>query len=118
MNNKLSTLLAVSAIGLSLAAMSASAADTETLHVNVPFSFTAGKTTMPAGAYTVYENEAHLVMIRGAKGAVLLLGTPGSESVEEKNALSFERTSKGVELRTIHAAGRATSVVPAVLNEK
>ncbi len=118
MKNTLSTLLAFGAIGLSLAALPAFAAETETLHVNVPFAFTAGKTALPAGEYTVSENNAHLLMIRGSKASVLILGTPGTETQDEKNALGFERTAKGIQLRSIHAAGRTSSVIPAVVNEK
>lgn len=118
MKNTLSTLLAYSAIGLSLAALPAFAAESEPLHVNVPFAFTAGKTALPAGEYTVYENNAHLLMIRGAKASVLILGTPGVEAQDEKNALGFERTPKGIQLRSVHSAGRPSAVIPAVVNEK
>jgi hypothetical protein len=118
MNNKLTTLLAFSAIGMSFAAMPASANELEPLHVTVPFAFTAGKTAMPAGEYTVYENNSHLVMIRGTKASVLILGTPGVDSQDAKNSLGFERTSKGIALRSIHAVGKATSVIPATVNEK
>jgi hypothetical protein len=119
--NKLKTLTAFSAIGMSIAALAATPAfgsEFESLHVTVPFSFTAGKTVMPAGEYTVYENESHLVMIRGDKGSVLLLGAPGTEQQDEKSSLSFDRTSKGFELRSIHSAGRPDSVIPAVVKEK
>jgi hypothetical protein len=118
MTNKLSTLLAFSAIGMSFAALPAFGGDTSTLHVNVPFSFTAGKTVMPAGEYTVYENDAHLLTIRGVKSAVMVLAAPGTESDSETSALSFERTGKGFSLRTVRAAGRPSSVVPATLGEK
>src|SRR5580704_10649139 len=104
MTNKLTTLLAFSAIGMSLAAMPAFGGDLTPLHVNVPFAFTAGKTAMPAGEYTVVETDTHLVTIRGAKSAVMVLASAGNES-DETNALGFERTSKGFSLRTVRAAG-------------
>jgi hypothetical protein len=117
MTNKLRTLLAFSAIGMSFAALPAIAG--EPLHVNVPFAFTAGKTSMPAGEYTVYENEAHLVLIRGAKSSVMVLGTPGSDSQGGGNSLGFERTSNGgFSLRSIHAVGQPSSVLPVVKGEK
>jgi hypothetical protein len=117
MTNKLRKLFAFSAIGMSFAALPAIGG--ELLHVTVPFAFTAGKTAMPAGEYTVYENEAHMVLIRGAKSSVMLLGTPGTETQDEKNALGFLRTSKGgFTLRSIHSFGQPTSVLPVVNGEK
>jgi hypothetical protein len=117
MTNKLRTLLAFSAIGMSFAALPAMGG--EALRVNVPFAFTAGKTAMPAGEYTVYENEAHLVLIRGTKSSVMVLGTPGSDSQDDRNVLGFERTSKGgFMLRSVRSAGRASSVLPVINGEK
>jgi hypothetical protein len=119
MNNNLKTLLAFSAIGMSFAALPAIGGELQPIHVNVPFSFTAGKTNLPAGEYTVYENDSHLVTLRGSKTSVMLLGTAGSYSQDETaSSLGFERTSKGFQLRTIKAAGRPASVVPAVASEK
>jgi hypothetical protein len=116
MTNKLRTLLAFSAIGMSFAALPAIAG--ETLHVTVPFAFTAGKTAMPAGEYTVYENEAHMVLIRGAKASVMVLGTPGTESQDDKNSLGFQRTRAGFTLRSVHAFGQPTSLLPVLNGEK
>jgi hypothetical protein len=113
MTNKLRTLTAFSALGLSLAALPAFGSELETLRVTVPFAFTAGKTSLPAGDYTVYENDSHLLMIRGNKGSVLILGTPGTEAEDEKSALSFQRTDKGYALKAVHSGGRAASLIPA-----
>ena len=74
---------------------------------------------MPAGEYTVYENEAHMVLIRGAKASVMVLGTPGNESQDAKNSLGFLRTGKGgFTLRSIHAFGQPTSMLPVLNGEK
>ena len=118
MTNKLSTLLAFSAIGMSLAALPAFGAELAPLHVTVPFSFTAGKTTMPAGEYVVSATDSHVITIRGAKSAVMVLAAPGAEADSETNALGFERIGKSFSLRSIHAAGRPSNVLPAVLGEK
>jgi hypothetical protein len=117
MTNKLRTLLAFSAIGMSFAALPAFGG--EALKVTVPFAFQAGKTAMPAGEYTVYENEAHLVLIRGTKASVMVLGTAGSESQSGHSALGFQRTSKGgFLLRSVQAAGQPSSLLPVVNGEK
>jgi hypothetical protein len=118
MTNKLRTLTAFSALSLSLAAVPAFGGELEPLRVTVPFAFTAGKTNLPAGDYTVYENEAHLLMIRGEKGSVLILGTPGTETEEDRSALSFQRTDKGYALKSVHSAGRAASIIPAAHVER
>ena len=83
--------------------------------VTVPFAFTAGKASLPAGDYTVYENDAHLLTIRGLKAAAMILGTPGSEVEEDRNALSFEHTDKGYTLKTVRASGKS-AVVPATVH--
>ncbi len=90
----------------------------ESLHVTVPFAFTAGKTSLPAGEYTVSENDAHLLTIRGEKGSILILGTPGTEAEEDKYALSFQHTDKGYALTAVHSAGKAASLVPAARAER
>jgi hypothetical protein len=118
MTNKLRTLTAFSALSLSLAAVPAFGGELEPLRVTVPFAFKAGKTNLPAGDYTVYENDAHLLMIRGLKGSVLILGTPGTETEEDKSALSFQHTDKGYALKAVHSAGRAASLIPAAHVER
>ncbi len=118
MTNKLRTLTAFSALSLSLAAVPAFGGELETLRVTVPFAFTAGKTNLPAGDYIVSENDAHLLMIRGEKGSVLILGTPGADTEEDKSALSFQHTDKGYALKSVHSAGKAASVIPAAHAER
>jgi hypothetical protein len=118
MTNKLRTLTAFSALSLSLAAVPAFAGELETLRVTVPFAFTAGKTNLPAGDYTVYESDSHLLTIRGEKGSILILGTPGSEVEEDKCALSFQHTDKGYTLKSVHSAGKAASIIPAAHAER
>jgi hypothetical protein len=119
MKNTLKTLFAFSAVGLTLAALPAFGGDLlQPIHVNVPFAFTAGKTTMPAGEYTVYESDTHLVTLRGNTRSIMILATAGNDPQDEKSSLGFERTSTGFQLRSVHAAGRPVSVVPAVAAEK
>jgi hypothetical protein len=118
MKNAIGTLLTFSALGLSVAALPALGGELQPIHVNVPFSFSAGKTVMPAGEYTVYENESHLVTLRGNKNSVLLLSTAGSEAQDAKTALGFERTASGLHLRSIRAAGHPMTMIPVVVGEK
>ena len=114
MNTKLRTLIASSTLGLSVAASPVFAGELEPLRVTVPFAFTAGKASFPAGDYTVYENDAHLLTIRGVKTA-MILGTPGADVEDDRNTLSFERTEKGYALKAVRAAGKS-AVVPATVH--
>ena len=111
MNNKLRTLMAFSALSLSLAALPAFGGEIEPLRVSVPFAFTAGKTTLPAGDYTLSEDESHVLTIRGVKGSVLLLASPSAQAEEEKSAISFHHSEKGYELRVIRSSGREASLL-------
>ena len=112
MNNKLRTLLAFSAIGMSLgAALPAFCSDLDPIHVSVPFAFVAGKTNLPAGDYTVYEENTHVIMLKGNHGSAILLGAPGEED-RDKAGLSFQHTDKGYFLKAVHTLGRPSSLLP------
>jgi hypothetical protein len=100
-----------SALAVSAAALPAFGGELEPIRVSVPFAFTAGKASLPAGDYTVSENDSHVFMIRGTKGSIILLGTPGSDTDDDRSALSFERTDKGYLLRTVRSSGHAASLV-------
>lgn len=116
MINKLRTLMAFSAISLSFAALPAFGGEIEPLRVTVPFAFTAGKTTLPAGQYTVSQSDSHVFMIRGAKTSILVLGSAGSDTEEDRNALSFHHTDKGYALTVIRTPGHAASLPTGTLN--
>jgi hypothetical protein len=111
MNKKLTTLMAFCAIGVTTAAVPAFCADPETLRVTVPFAFTAGTASLPAGDYTILEGDSHTVMIRGARGSAILLSITGDESDAERNALSFRHTDKGYFLKAVYAVGRPSSLL-------
>jgi hypothetical protein len=111
MNNQLRTLLAFSAIGISTAASSAFGSEFQPLHVTVPFAFVAGRTSLPAGDYTVSETGAHAVMIRGSRASAIVLGSAGGEAESDRSSLGFQRTEKGIYLKTVRTAGRPISVL-------
>jgi hypothetical protein len=112
MNNTQRMLLAFSAIGVSLgAAIPAFCSDADPIHVSVPFAFTAGKTNLPAGDYTVYEENTHVIMLKGDHGSAILIAAPGSEE-NDKAGLSFQHTDKGYFLKAVHSFGRPSSLLP------
>ncbi|MEP6716718.1 MAG: hypothetical protein ABJC09_14195 [Terriglobia bacterium] len=102
------TLLAFTAIGITTAALPAFGYEFEPVRVTVPFAFMAGRTTLPAGDYTVTETETHAVMIRGNRGGVILLGQAGTEAQSDRNSLTFERTDV---LKSVRSAWRPASVL-------
>jgi hypothetical protein len=118
MKNTLRALFAFSAIAVTGAALPAFAANTDPLHVTVPFAFKAGKTSLPAGEYVVSGEESGLIIIKGSKGSVMVLGVNGGENNIEKAGVSFERNDKGYVLKSVHGWGRITSSIVPVSEEK
>jgi hypothetical protein len=111
MNKKLQTLMACCAIGVTTAAVPAFCGSSETLRITVPFAFTAGGANLPAGDYTVFEGDSHVLTIRGNRGSAMVLATVGEEGVSDKNALTFRHTEKGYFLRTVYTEGRPSNLL-------
>lgn len=110
MTNKFRT-IAVS-VSLAFCAAPIFGADAYNLRVSVPFDFTVGKTSFPAGDYRISEESTSgLLTIEGAKGGMMTLTTFGNIDERETAGLSFERTSKGVVLKAVHAFGKPANVV-------
>jgi hypothetical protein len=104
------TLMALCAIGVTAAVTPAFCADSRALHVTVPFAFTAGTVSLPAGEYTILEGDAHTVMIRSPHGSAILLSIFGEGGEADRNALSFRHTDQGYFLRAVYAAGRPSNL--------
>lgn len=99
MKNRLFTALAFSTFAFTSPAFAG-------VSVTVPFAFTAGKTTLPAGTYTVEQGSAHVVTFRGSHGTASVFGTPHPTPGAGTPVLNFERTEKGYVLKTIRASGQ------------
>jgi hypothetical protein len=118
MNKALRTLLAFSTL-LSAAALPVFGSEIDQVRVNVPFAFKAGSTLLPAGEYTMIEDDSKVITIRGDHGSVMVLGSPTTESPLDKSSVTFDRTSSGYVLKCVHAWGKATaSTVVNLSNEK
>jgi len=111
MNTKLRTLLAFSTIALSAAALPAFGGDLDPMHVTVPFAFKAGKTNLPAGDYTVSEQDSGVVLIKGEHASAFVLGASTGEGEFGKASLSFDHNNSGYCLKTVHTWGKNTSTV-------
>jgi hypothetical protein len=109
MKKTLRALLAFTTISFLAGAVPAFAADMDPLHVSVPFAFKAGKTVLPAGDYTVYSDDSRIIMIRGARGGAILLGSAGSALAGGKSGVSFEREGGDYILRAVQSWGKTSS---------
>lgn len=111
MKTSFRALLALTTLAVTGAVSPAFASDGEPLHVTVPFAFKAGKTLLPAGDYTVYSDDSRVVIVKGAHGSAILLGSAGPDVAGDKSGVSFERDSTGYCLKSIHSYGKVSSTV-------
>ena len=95
MNNKTYRLVAILGIFLGFAAVSVKAQAPSKVEVNIPFEFSAGKTTLPAGIYTVKRLSGNNVTLRSEDGrSTAILNAPVTNNSTDPNAverLVFER---------------------------
>jgi hypothetical protein len=113
MKREFRTLFALSLMTVSAAALPAIAAEIETLRVTVPFAFTAGTASLPAGDYMVSQQFDSRILTIGGKGGMATMVTvvhePGRDMPVGQTTLSnltFERTSKGNTLTVVQMSGR------------
>lgn len=108
MNNVFRSLIAFSTIGVSALC----AASLEPIRVSVPFAFSAGKTSLPAGEYTITEQDSKVLVIRGSHGSAILLEDSVSGEIANSSSLSFRHTGDGYFLQGVHSFGRRAATVP------
>ena len=84
-------------IALSLLAVSAAASENDTLHVTVPFAFTAGTATLPAGDYVISQQaDNHILTIGGKRGSAIVIAMPQDQTADLRASnMTFSRTAKG-----------------------
>ena len=105
MNNKIYRLVAIFGIFLGLAVANAQAQAPSKVEVNIPFEFSAGKTTLPAGVYTIKRLSGNNVMLRSEdRRSSVILNAPVTENSTDPNAVErivFEKYSEQVALSQI-----------------
>jgi hypothetical protein len=113
MKTEVKTFIALSLFTLGVAALPAAASDAETLRVTVPFDFTAGPATLPAGDYVISQQiDGRFLTIGGRKGGAIIMTMPqGTQGDLKASTLTFERTSKGAMLLEVHMAGRPSVIM-------
>ena len=85
MNKKIYTIIA---IFLGLAAVSVHAQAPSKVEVNIPFEFSAGKTTLPAGTYSIKRLSGNNVTLRSEDGkSSVILNAPVTNNSSDPNAV-------------------------------
>jgi hypothetical protein len=86
MTKKLYSMFAMLSLTLMLAVVSVQAQSGRKVEVNVPFDFSLGNKTLPAGAYSIREYSQNSILIASADGKThvlaMTLGTPQSDVTE------------------------------------
>ena len=95
MKNKTYSLVAILGIFLAFAVASVDAQAPRSVEVNIPFEFSAGKTTLPAGAYSIKRMSGNNITLRSKDGqSSVILSAPVTHSSSDPNAVErivFER---------------------------
>lgn len=105
MKNQIYRLVAILGIFLGLAVAGVHAQAPSKVEVNIPFEFSAGKTTLPAGVYSIKRMSDNNVSLRSKDGrASVILNAPVTTNSTDPNAverLVFERYGDRVALSQI-----------------
>ena len=95
MNNKTYRIVAILGIFLAFAVASVNAQAPSKVEVNIPFEFSAGKTTLSAGVYSIKRMSGNTVRLRSEDGhSSVILNAPVTNSSSDPNAVErivFER---------------------------
>src|ERR1043165_9811435 len=95
MNNKTYRMVAILGILLAFTVAGVNAQAPSRVEVNIPFEFSAGKTTLPAGIYSIKRLSGNNVTLRSKDGhASVILNAPVTTNSTDPNAverLVFER---------------------------
>ena len=113
MKRQFETFIALCLLTGSTAALPATAGENDTLRVTVPFAFTAGTATLPAGDYVISQQlDSHFLTIGGKGGGAILMTVPQNPAGELKTSnLTFERSGKGNTLMEVQMFGRQSVIL-------
>ena len=91
-----------------LALATSLSAESPMINVNVPFSFTAGGTVMPAGNYTIEEPTVHgVLLLRGTQpnSTAMVLAVNGGPSNTTHAGVTFSKLGSSVVLSKVVVPG-------------
>jgi hypothetical protein len=111
---KLMVLLGALALGTNIASASGI---TESIHVDVPFSFVVAGKVFPAGQYLVQESDGGIILIRGEGAAAIVLSIPsGFAKADKLPALHFT-TNNGQEYLVAIDGQNSSRAIPVHASE-
>jgi hypothetical protein len=87
MKNRIYTVITLFVISLGLAVAGVRAQAPSKVEVNIPFEFSAGKTTLKAGVYTIKRVSASNVTLRSEDGQSVILNAPQSLTSSDPNSV-------------------------------
>lgn len=88
MKNNIYRAIAIFGIFLGLTVVSVHAQAPSKVEVNIPFEFSAGKTTLPAGVYSIKRMSGNNVALRSEDGqSSVILHAPVTENSSDPNAV-------------------------------
>jgi hypothetical protein len=88
MKNKIYTTIAIFGMFLGLAAANAHGQAASKVKVEIPFEFSAGKTTVPAGLYSISRISANVLTFRSDDGkSAVILNAPVTHTSSDPNAV-------------------------------
>ena len=89
MKNKIYRVIAIFGMFLGLAMVNAQAQAPSRARVDIPFEFSAGKTTLHAGVYNIRRMSADVVTLRSEDGkSTVILHAPVTETSRDSNAVA------------------------------
>jgi hypothetical protein len=87
MKTQIYRLIAIFAIFFGIAAAGVRAQAPSKVVVNIPFDFSAGKTTLKAGTYTIKRMSANNLSFRSQDGESVILNAPVTDTSTDPNAV-------------------------------
>lgn len=88
MRNKIYRVIAIFGMFLGFAMVNAQGQAPNKVGVDIPFEFSAGKTTLPAGVYSIKRMSGELVSLRSEDGkSAVILHAPVTHSSNDPNAI-------------------------------
>ena len=88
MRNKIYTVIAIFGMFFGLAVANAHGQAPSKVRVDIPFEFSAGKTTLQAGAYTIKRMSGNLLRLRSEDGkSTAILNAPVTQTSTNPNSI-------------------------------
>jgi len=116
MNNKKNSLLGLCLLAAAATAAPAFAEEMGQVKVTIPFAFRAGTVNLPAGEYTVVEeNAGGLFLIEGRQGSAMFVTAPGQQNeglMASKPELKFQRSGQDSILTEIRMSESPSHMIP------